>query len=1445
MANDPQAISIVFANGGTVIKSAPDEIALNAYKALLNVSTTRENSITVRRGISRLNDGLPADPICSYALVDYLDRQWRYSIANQQLYVAPVEDPEDPYIWPVALGSNFGAVTGASNLSSLTDPRAIFAVYTLYGTETKPYIFFADGVQFLKHPGGMAAARRVGIPKPANNIVSIETETLENVNVELCEDISRWLDGDSTLTSAIGEPSIWWQDGTAITPERFLYAKKTFIKSDGTETGPSDVVGPIWVPPGKTAKLFWKAQTRPLTRGTEYGGSGGIEFADIEYIPPEGCRVSKIMIWAYHYVYAMRVFYEDVNGTSIPGPLHGSPQIDSVVSTFTLDSDEYITGISGSYGGDGDYVHHIKFITNKQTSSHYGWQDGAASFSYSIPATTDTTANLFAGFCGRAAEYINKIGLVYWAYSYDDADTAEAGATGWNAYVGTTLGSLKKVNAATLGLGEYCTEPVTGFSYGAAIPFFNQGDVSEDLSGQSGNAITLTINGDGTQGRATTYFVNESDYPVVLDLGTNDPDESFTFYVKFADATSKSNCASIELRFWFSDIAGDTGEIYQYCAYATLEPADFSGCVVGSWSQIVVYKSAFVLITSGSALTNLGWNTVSAVSLSIANIDATTGSGNCIVGFDSLIFVPTAKLSGSDLKWAFTYFNSLTNTESDFSNIFELNETLDEQQVRIVFPVNPATTPPMADPNKIHIYRMGGTVDAFRLVAEIDYFAGASPEYVDNVADSMLGAEMDYENQLPPEEVRGVVAYDNRLWTWGGELEGISEPKNRLRFSKNVEVEAFPTDNYIYAGPSEEILRAWEHNAELFIFTTVQVYRVIGSEGNYRAVSAGVNQGIKSICDVCRGPNGLFIRAYDGIYEFPGGRKISEPVNNIFVGGETVNEHPPVASGQEWQECMEFRDSKLYFCYPSNISGSGPTASNDRMLVWDTLYERWSHYLYGCFHLFTEPKTNLLVGSTMLRYGAIADGVPEELGTGGPWPLSLESGYADYCYDIYGSDSILGIPYLIDTKEYDMGLPDQEKQFIDFVVDCEAQGSTITIEIARDQSDSTTGMHEALGTITGTGREQTILPVPPTTGNSASCRRLQIRIYGTTEYDATRQMVLYKIIHRFLVEPGRHNVFVTAWSDYGVPTPKFFRELWMEIDTFGVALDSIEVQIDQAVAQIIEAIADTTFLNADGRTKWFLGLEPDLRGTIARLKIVPTGTGEVKLYDHGFQVIPEPPTITTLQTPYSDQEWPYNKLWKEVVLDIDTIERPVTVYFWLDGVIKDHWEVATEFRKEVTHSLPQDLIGKLGRITINEDFGDECDELNGFRFYKNSYVVDNQPPDVTIADSYVQTLNFDRVKILRRLWIAVKNPDEYITVEIYADGKLKAPAKVIAADPQSTGYSIRRVDFEAGVKGMLFRILFTSKAPFEIHPDKSFLEGKGLNPEDTYAKIRLSNPQTL
>jgi Jacalin-like lectin domain len=1438
MARDVMQIPITFANSGIIIKSTPDEIPLTAYKMLSNAQTDRENSVSVRKGFTRLNAGLPSPPYSSYFLKDYAKRQWRYAITDGQLYVAPIEDPADASVWPIASHTDFGAVLGGENLSSAFDPRALWTTFALEGTEMKSYVFLADGTCFLKHAGGLESARRVGIPMPANPIQSMSLVPTPDQLIEEFEDYTQWTGGNASTTSAPDYPSIWFY-GAGLLSARWYYAKYTFVLNDDTETFCSSANLPHYIQSKRTARMYWKPakevfENLELANPSAYGNY----FDDALGTIPPGARISRLIIHAGELIDQIQVIWTLPDGTTEEGPWHGGGRGD--IYYFTLDFDEYITEFKGKFG---DYIDSLTIVTNKRESQQYGGDGGTTEYSLTVPEPTSTQGTSLVGFYGKTysdegdpTKYSSKLtmlGFVVRHETYDDTATPPANAVGWNLYVGSSADNVVKVNDDPIALGTIYTEPSAGFEYSSIVaPMPNSGVLSNDSSGETANALKISLTGSGKSGSAIKAFFNDIGYATVKDFGIHDPDESFKLSIKFADSESLDNCSRIRLKFVISDIPGDTGESYKY--YAIADITDFSGYVAGSWQQAQLFKSDFTLVNYSGGELDLGWDTISAVIIEVITIDPATGGLTCNVSFDNLWYSPVGRLSGSNLQWVYTFYNSKTDTESDFSDPFANTlGALNDESVALVFPPTPYTNPPMANPDKIRIYRMGGTLDQYQLVGEIDYVAGFGFTWTDNVGDESAGDQLEEDNQLPPEGVEGVEIWDNRLWTWGGiSLDGISEPLNRLRFSKGTRIEHFPSDNYLYVGSgNEQIMRVLEHDGELFVFTITKVYRIVGQDGDYRAQSTAVNQGLTNKFCACRGTRGLYMRAYDGIYEFPNGRKISEPINQIFFG-ETVNGIEPVAVDREPAEAMGFSDGKLVFSYCASTDTS---VKNDRMIVWDTLYERWGWRIYGAQNLFSEPETNFLIGGNLTQWYGIVPGEPVDVRRSGSYPMRLDNSNGDECINELGYPETHGIPCIIDTKEYDLGYPDQEKQFIELVVDADTQGYPIILQASFDG-----GEFEPIGIIQTSERQRIAFPLIMGEENSRMAVRMSVRIQFESDPNSESSTRIYKIVHRVLIEPPRHRTFVTDWDYAGSPGPKYFGQLWVEMDTFGHPLEKIEVQIDHVVAKTL-----TDNITANGRQRFYYGLGIDLRGTLVRLKFFTDGDWEVKVYDFGFEILPEPPLLNSIQMPWGDNGFPYRKLWKHVEMDIDTEGRLIEFAFWLDNVISETFQVAVNVRQKVVHSFTAESFGKLGRLTVDIPALGTDGLPQGVRMYGTpNFITDQRNPDITLADSFEQVLNYERKKVLKQLFYVVENPNSDVTLTIYVDNVARDTFTIPLNGSLYPKYSVRRLDFPGGYKGKLFRFSFSSNQAFEIDWAHSGPVLRDVNTEESHRRPRMEPPAT-
>jgi hypothetical protein len=171
--------------------------------------------------------------------------------------------------------------------------------------------------------------------------------------------------------------------------------------------------------------------------------------------------------------------------------------------------------------------------------------------------------------------------------------------------------------------------------------------------------------------------------------------------------------------------------------YVSLTPG------TGVWILLKTAKQDFIRVgTSEEVDPTLNWSTISAIEIDIKNVDTTSGTHASTVYFDEFNLESTGHLFGVDYEWTYTYYNSLTGTESDYADPIDVPAPgANYSQFRLSFPVCPVTTPPNADPDQIRIYRMGGTITQMQLVnsAPIAYTPGVAPsDYIDDVGDNLL-----------------------------------------------------------------------------------------------------------------------------------------------------------------------------------------------------------------------------------------------------------------------------------------------------------------------------------------------------------------------------------------------------------------------------------------------------------------------------------------------------------------------------------------------------------------------------------------------------------------------------------------------------------------------------------------------------------------------------------
>ena len=182
---------------------------------------------------------------------------------------------------------------------------------------------------------------------------------------------------------------------------------------------------------------------RQLVSTNVAGGRGGRTFADFQV--PADARVAEVRIRSGERIDAVQMMYVLSDGSSLAGPQHGGSG--GRVNVFRLDSDEYITGLSGRYG---ETIDSLRIETNKRTSALFGGRGGNTDFRVDAPS-----GHYAVGFAGRAGDYLDAIGLICTPLAAQVSTTITAGGGGGNEFTDSRAPAGASVAEVRIWAGEY------------------------------------------------------------------------------------------------------------------------------------------------------------------------------------------------------------------------------------------------------------------------------------------------------------------------------------------------------------------------------------------------------------------------------------------------------------------------------------------------------------------------------------------------------------------------------------------------------------------------------------------------------------------------------------------------------------------------------------------------------------------------------------------------------------------------------------------------------------------------------------------------------------------------------------------------------------------------------------------------------------------------------
>lgn len=912
----------------------------------------------------------------------------------------------------------------------------------------------------------------------------------------------------------------------------------------------------------------------------------------------------------------------------------------------------------------------------------------------------------------------------------------------------------------------------------------------------------------------------------------------------------------------------------------SLESFDFLTAVGGEnqWTEVFIKKNQFQRV--GSASTT--WADVAAFRVVVE----ATECGDVVVNIDDgkMVGGVSFRLLG-DYDWRYVYRNSVTGIISPLSPTAGSVTTVTRNRAEVLITFS---TDPQVD--FVDIYRRGGTLPGQYLFVDSIANGVGTTTFFDGKGDLALGEEIDTD-QIDVPSTSGVIAiHQNRSW-----LDDSANP-DRLVFSRRIKVEEFTSSGFIVASQGgDRVRRPFAYNDQLYCFTDQTIVRIVGSdETSFQPLATGAQRGLFSRFALTLGGGVIFFRAYDGIYAFTGsGRaeKLTEKIDLLFEGF-SVEGFDPIDDAEAEGERLGFFDNKLYFAYTD-------TSAVRREIVYDFVTQRWepsdrpaTSYLelqdLGEFQsgdsagfVFQRETGNTDDGADIvfdLRMKFYDFGSKQEeknfteivvdADTGGQdvtvtahfnnaetsvvlgtlntatrdqvrFPVNGGIGtFARNCsIALTGDNGAVRMRFYkviynfwIEPREQlktatdwdDYGNPNR-KYLRELIIELDTQGVSADINVFCDGSSTQINSPaKTFAGLTTTGRERRVLSLPFDT----DCKIARILVESTS---TTVPIKVYAHSFDWLDNQLESTTRMqTAWEEVGTPTEKFFIHTMLEIDT-----NSANV----TVTPEIDGVDQTPFtVNTPGQEKVYLSFPKDTKGTLIRLKLETAAATEFIYYKHDFETLVEPRPVVggtggTGQTEWSSENWPGDKRLRQLILDIDTQGNDVTVNVEVDGVVTQSPVVNTTSRQIEIISLDVDTIGKLTRLTFDG---------GPYSYYSHNFEFLRDPLDVTRWDTYELDFGYSRFKFIRRMWIASEGAD-IITLNIYVDEPgLATPdhTETFLTNPAS-GWERVLLRLPAGLKGELFRFVFTSPSAFKIWFDQSDVEWHPLAGARGYERARL------
>lgn len=416
------------------------------------------------------------------------------------------------------------------------------------------------------------------------------------------------------------------------------------------------------------------------------------------------------------------------------------------------------------------------------------------------------------------------------------------------------------------------------------------------------------------------------------------------------------------------------------------------------------------------------------------------------------------------------------------------------------------------------------------------------------------------------------------------------------------------SDAIVVSNPGDPIKGLFDYGGGIVIPTLQSVYYVGVFNGIMQTPQKTPAQhGCVSKACCCRVSNEIWYVSFDGIYAYSGGIETwkSEEIDPLF-NNFAVGAYNPIyfaagliGTGVDAMT-LAFNGTDVIFSYQDIFGGAYSLRYNLKL-------KRWSieEFIQGspAPSLITAQNVEFDSGNRLI--GVLYPGSPSN-----PTLLLADTGLSDKWTTTPTDGDKISFAANMQTLD---AAPDVDKLYSDFAIECNNDNNPLSVQTYYNFSaiPDSTDAYTIAEPIASVGRIRYPFSFHNSSGFIAYAASL--RISGTTNNTCT----LYSLTLHYSDEVNYTKGLAYAYSDLGYQGDKTFRNVILEMDTGGLA---VEVFLDVDGNEI--DLGPVTTTTAD--RKRIVSVPTNITGKMARVRLVPSTGAKTNVYKVEWDYAKEP-----------------------------------------------------------------------------------------------------------------------------------------------------------------------------------------------------------------------------